>query len=66
MRILARKIICEGRTYGLSVVEISDDRRTIEIQPFSEETANTTYYSGTIEVLKDHEERFYLNFIPHR
>ncbi len=49
-RILARRVIHRGEVYGLSLVTISGNEVTVE--PFTHETANTTFYSGTLRILR--------------
>ncbi len=45
---LARKVICEGVEYGLSLVSFTDDG--IHIRKFEEETPSTVYVDGVIIV----------------
>ncbi|MCC8118857.1 MAG: hypothetical protein LIP09_08970 [Bacteroidales bacterium] len=52
-RILAHKIIYEGREYPLSIAEISPDGRSVTITPFLKETPATTFHSGIIELYHD-------------
>lgn len=49
-KILAHRIICDGKTYAMAVAEISADRQSIEIKPFERECAGTVFVSGTVEV----------------
>lgn len=49
-RYLARKIIYEGREYGLSTIEIAADG--IMVRPFEKETPATVYVDGVIIVEK--------------
>lgn len=52
-RYLAHHIIYNGMRSGLSVLEITerpDGSHDIKIEPFTQETHSTTFYSGTIRV----------------
>lgn len=48
-KILARRVIYEGREYGLTLVEVCGGNVTLT--PFERETAATVYYSGTLRIL---------------
>lgn len=49
-RVLARRVIHQGREYGLSLVEIKG--REVRISHFETETASTVYYNGTLRILR--------------
>ncbi len=51
IRILAHKIVFEGREYPLSLLEISEDRSRISITPFAGETHSTVFVDGKVEVI---------------
>lgn len=48
MRFLARHIEYRGHDHGLSVVEVSDDRKELKIEPFTQETHSTSYIPGKV------------------
>lgn len=48
-RILAHKIIYKGHIYKMSVVSLVDDK-IVSILPFKKETAETIFYSGTLDL----------------
>lgn len=50
-RYLARRVVCDGQEYFLSLVEIVNGR--VNISPFTEETHSTTYVDGTIRISTD-------------
>ena len=47
-RYLARRVVCDGREYGLSIVEITD--AGVEINAYEKETPSTSYVNGAIIV----------------
>lgn len=49
-RILAHNIVYEGKPYGLSVAEYSDDSVSVRISPYVVETANTVFVPGTVTI----------------
>lgn len=51
-KVLAHRIISDGKTYAMSVAEISADRQSVEIKPFELECAGTVFVSGTVEVAR--------------
>lgn len=55
-RVLAQKVVFEGRTHSLALVEISRGpcgRRTVSVTPFAGETHSTVFYNGTVEIVTD-------------
>ncbi|MCM1452392.1 MAG: hypothetical protein NC102_09030 [Clostridium sp.] len=52
-RVLARRLMHEGREYSTAIVEISADRQRIEIGSFERETAGTTYVSRRLRTVQD-------------
>ncbi len=51
IRILARRIVFEGREHKLSLLEISADGRQVKISPFVKETHSTVFIDGAVEVI---------------
>lgn len=52
-RALAQRVVYKGKTYRLSVVDISDGR--VVIEPFVVETASTPFVNGTVTVVDSPE-----------
>lgn len=57
-RYLARKVIYDGKEYGLSTVELNAGR--IILQPFEKEMPSTVYVDGVIIVEEEGESGFVL------
>lgn len=49
-RYLAHKIVCDGKEYPLSIAELSDDRRSVRIYPYTEEIHSTAWVDGTLRI----------------
>ncbi|MDE5627457.1 MAG: hypothetical protein K2K40_06880 [Paramuribaculum sp.] len=49
-RILAHEIVYGGSRYRLHIAEYDSDTGRLTITPFVEETADTRFYPGTVEV----------------
>lgn len=52
-KVLAHKVIFEGREHRLSVLEISDGGGEARVRPFAGEEAGTIFVNGAIEVCRD-------------
>lgn len=52
--VVALKVIHRGDTYGLSLIEVRGT--SVIVKPFERETPSTTFYSGTIRVLRENAE----------
>ena len=50
-KILVRRVIHRGHTFGLSLVEITDE--DVKISPFEHETSATRFVDGTIRILRE-------------
>lgn len=51
-KILAHKVVYEGKTYAMSVAEISPDGKKLTVNPFERECAGTVFVSGTVEAVR--------------
>lgn len=49
-RVLAQRVVYDGRIFRLSVVDISGGR--VVIEPFVVETASTPFVNGTVTVVE--------------
>lgn len=52
-RILAHKIICNGKESIMSIVTIDDDNCLVSVEPFTHETEGTRFISGSIVITTD-------------
>lgn len=52
---LARHVVVDDQAYDLAVVEIAnvDGSLQVAVEPFSRETHSTTYYNGTLRILRN-------------
>ncbi len=52
-KVLAHRILHEGKTYVMSIAEISPDGKNVKVYPYTEETPGTAFINGAIEIMKD-------------
>lgn len=52
-KVLAHRIIYGGKTYPMSIAEISDEGKEVSITPYTQETPNTAFINGAIEIQRD-------------
>lgn len=57
-RHLAHVLNIDGRKYPMAVAEISDDRRSCKVMPYSGEIHSTRFHNGEIEIVKDPEGQY--------
>lgn len=60
-RILAHSVFFEGVEYHLSIVQFSDDLSSVEVVPFVEETADTSFVDGKV-VITESGDKFIIEF----
>lgn len=60
LRFLTNHIIIDGTDRGMSVLELSDDRKRLFIKPFIKETHSTVFIPGTIHIsVKDEKYQLF-------
>lgn len=52
-KVMAHKVILDGKEYRLSILEIEDGGRQARVRPFVGEEAGTVFVNGTIEARRD-------------